>query len=154
MRVEKDYEDLLRLLNEHNVRYCIIGSYALAFYSVPRYTKDIDVLIGRGVENAQRVIDPLNDFGFESLGLTADDLIQEGNIIQLGYEPVRIDIITSIEGIEFSAVWQNREKGPFGDQEVNFIGLEDLIRTKQMSDRTQDMADLEVLLPLRKKPGE
>lgn len=154
MKLEKDYEDLLKSLNEHNVRYCIIGSYALAFYSKPRYTKDIDILIDRSVENAGKILAALNDFGFTSLGLTDEDFTQEGNVIQLGYEPVRIDLITSIEGVEFSNIWENREEGPFGDQKVSFIGLEDLITTKQLSNRTQDKADLEALMSLGKKKGK
>lgn len=88
----KRLEDLLGLLNKHNVKYCIIGSYALAFHARPRYTKDIDILVGNSIENAQKILDALNEFGFGSLQLTEEDFTEPGQIIQLGYEPVRVDL--------------------------------------------------------------
>jgi hypothetical protein len=128
------------------VRYCITGSYAVAFYAKPRYTKDIDILVEPSRENAERVVKALCDFGFDSLGLKEEDFIREKRIIQLGYEPVRIDILTSIEGVSFSDVWKNREKGFYGKEEVFFIGKKELIENKKTSDRKQDAADLEVLI--------
>jgi hypothetical protein len=95
MKVEKDYEELLKFFNERGVKYCIVGSFALAFYARPRYTKDMDILVEPTVENAGRIIASLNDFGFGSLALTENDFTEKGQIIQLGYEPVRVDIITS-----------------------------------------------------------
>ena len=145
MKVEKDYEAFLELLNRHDVKYCIIGSYALAFYARPRYTKDMDILIETSPENARKIMDALNDFGFGSLDLSATDFMQEGVIIQLGYEPVRIDILTSIKGLDFQLIWRHRVAGPYGDQTVNYIDRDNLIRSKKLSNRLQDQADLEVL---------
>jgi hypothetical protein len=108
MRIEKDYEDLLRLLNCHKVKYCIVGAYAVAFHKKPRYTKDIDVLVEPSIENAKRIIKVLIEFGFESLGLKEEDFTKTGNIIQLGYEPIRVDIMTSITGVDFNEVWANK----------------------------------------------
>lgn len=145
MKTEKDYEEFLESLNRHNVKYCIIGSYALAFYAKPRYTKDIDILIESSLENAEKILNALADFGFGSLDLSVDDFTQEGVIIQLGYEPVRIDILTSIEGIDFAEVWRHRVEGPYGNQTVNFIDRGNLIKSKKLSGRTQDKADIELL---------
>ena len=146
MKTEKDYEEFLELLNKHNVRYCVIGAFALAFHTRPRYTKDMDILIEPTTDNAKRLLIALDEFGFGSLNLTAEDFTTPGNIIQLGYEPVRIDIITSIKGLEFKDVWENRVQGPYGIQTVNFIDRQNLIRAKKLSNRPQDIADLKLLL--------
>jgi len=145
MKTEKDYEEFLELLNEHKVRYCIIGSYALSFHARPRYTKDIDILIDASPENARKILAALDKFGFGSLDLKIEDFSTKGNIIQLGYEPVRIDIITSLKGIDFSDVWKSRVQGPYGNQMVNYINRQNLIKTKKIADRAQDRADLEIL---------
>ena len=146
MKTEKDYEEFLALLNKHKVRYCIIGAFALAFHARPRYTKDIDIFVEASADNAKKILKVLDEFGFGSLNLTVEDLTAEGNIIQLGYEPVRIDIMTSIKGLDFSEVWHNIVAGPYGEQAVNYIDRQSLIKLKQLSDRTQDKADLEILL--------
>lgn len=145
MQIEKDYLEFLRLLNKHRVKYCIIGSYAVAFYGHPRYTKDIDVLIDRSLPNARKLVKALIEFGFASLQLRAEDFTEPGVIIQLGYEPIRLDIITSIRGTNFDRIWVNRQKGRYGDIKVNFIGLEDLKRLKKRFGRLLDKADLEFL---------
>ena len=146
MKTEKDYEEFLELLNKHNVRYCVIGAFALAFHARPRYTKDIDILVESTTDNAKRLLIALDEFGFGSLNLTVEDFVTQGNIIQLGYEPVRIDIITSIKGLEFDDIWENRIQGPYGNQTINFIDRQNLIRSKKLSNRVQDQADLELLL--------
>ncbi len=150
MKTEKDYEELLKLFNRHRVKYCIIGAYAVAFYARPRYTKDMDILVEADVKNGQRIVNALNDFGFKSLGLRKEDFSVENKIIQLGYEPVRIDIITSIPGCEFKEVWRNRKIGKYGRQRVNFIGFNELLKNKRASTRRQDKLDLENLLKSRK----
>ena len=146
MKTEKDYEEFLELLNKHNVRYCVIGAFALAFHVRPRYTKDIDILIEPTTDNAKRLLIALDEFGFGSLNLTVDDFLTMGSIIQLGYEPVRIDIITSIKGLDFAEIWKSRIKGPYGKQTINFIDRQNLIRAKKLSNRAQDKADLKLLL--------
>jgi hypothetical protein len=146
VKTEKDYEEFLALLNKYKVRYCIIGAFALAFHARPRYTKDIDILVEASADNAKKIIEVLDEFGFGSLNLTIEDLIAEGNIIQLGYEPVRIDIMTSIKGLDFSEVWRQHVIGPYGRQTVNYIDRQNLIKSKKLSGRIQDKADLELLL--------
>ena len=146
MKTEKDYEEFLESLNKHDVGYCIIGAFALAFHARPRYTKDLDILVKPTTENAKKLLTALDEFGFGSLNLAVEDFATPGNIIQLGYEPVRIDIITSIKGLEFDGIWESRVQGSYGKQTVNFIDRQNLIRSKKLSNRAQDKADLELLL--------
>jgi len=151
MKTEKDYAELLGLLNKNRVRYCIVGSYAVAFHAKPRYTKDIDILVEPSHENARKILKALNEFGFGSLNLSEKDFTDRENIIQLGYEPVRIDIITSISHLDFDEIWKNRIKGQYGKIKVNFIDLENLIKSKRISGRKQDKVDLEILSAKKKK---
>jgi len=149
MKVEKDYEDLLELFNKNKVRCCIIGAYAVAFYVRPRYTKDMDILVEATVDNAEKILKSLEEFGFKNAGLKEEDFIEKERIIQLGFEPIRIDLITSIEGCSFKEVWENKTVGKYGEQEVYFIGLNELIKNKKKLDRKQDQADLEILLKFK-----
>lgn len=151
MKVEKDYEELLILFNKHDVKYCIIGAFALAFYARPRYTKDLDILVEPSSQNALKILAALNDFGFGELALSEEDFTKQGHIIQLGYEPVRIDLITSIEGIDFDAIWRNHSSGKFGNTVAFFIGLTEFIQSKKNADRLQDRADLELLEKAKEK---
>lgn len=150
-KVEKDYKELLKLFNKHKVKYCIVGAFAVAFYAVPRYTKDMDILVEPSRENGQRIIKALNEFGFNPSDLYADDFSKDGRIIQLGYEPVRVDILTSIDGCIFKEIWGNKKKGQYGKEDVYFIGLEELIKNKRALKRKQDGADIEVLLITKKR---
>jgi hypothetical protein len=145
MKVEKDYEKFLSLLNKHSVKYCIIGAFAVAFYAKPRYTKDIDILVESSKENAQKVLKVLKDFGFGELVISIEDLTREGNIFQLGYEPLRLELLNMLEGFQFQDIWQNRVTGEYGSESVYFIGLDDLIKNKKMSDRPSDKIDIELL---------
>ncbi len=153
MKVEKDYADMLKSFNKNRVRYLIVGAFAVGFYARPRYTKDI--LVVPTEENARRILAAVAEFGFRSLGLVQEDFCREGMIIQLGYEPVRIDLLTSLEGIKFAEAWKNRKRGTYGDRKVTFIGLSDLIAAKKRSKRLQDQADLQLLLAaLRPRHGK
>jgi len=145
MRVEKDYEEFLKLLNRHRIQYCIVGAYAVAFHARPRYTKDIDILIEVSKDNACKMIQALDEFGFGELELTEEDFLKEGLIIQLGYEPVRIDLLTTISGCTFKEIWDHKKFGDYGDEKVIFIGKEELIKSKKAAGRKQDEADLELL---------
>jgi len=151
MKTEKDYEELLKLFNKNRVRYCIIGAFAVAFYAKPRYTKDMDILVEPDIANARRIIKSLNEFGFKNVGLLESDFAGERKIIQLGYEPVRLDIITSIEGCSFKEAWKNKKVSRYGNQKVSFIGISQLIKNKKASKRKQDKVDLEILLKARKR---
>ncbi|MBI4802146.1 MAG: nucleotidyltransferase [Elusimicrobia bacterium] len=154
MRVEKDFEELLRLFNKNKVRYCIVGAYAVAVYITPRYTKDIDIFIETSVKNAERIKKAVDEFGMGGLDLSAEDFLKKGNIVQLGYEPVRIDIITDIPDCNFKQAWKNKKSVNYGKEKVYVIGIGDLIKSKLSAGRKIDEADLEKLLPLRKRRRE
>jgi len=151
MKVEKDYKEFLSLLNKHNVKYCIIGAFAVAFYVKPRYTKDIDILVEPSKDNAQKILKVLEEFGFGELSLSLEDLMREGNILQLGYEPLRIDLLNKLEGFQFQDIWQSKTTGDYGSEKVYFIGLDDLIKNKKMSGRPSDKVDIELLEKIKKE---
>lgn len=150
MRYEKDFADFLKFLNKHKVKYCIIGAFATGFYGYPRYTKDIDILIEASPGNAKKIIKAIREFGFADIDLTERDFIEEHKIIQLGYEPVRIDILTSLEGFKFKDIWKDKASGMYGKEKVFFIGWDELIKSKKKARRPQDLVDLEKLLNRRK----
>ena len=141
MRVEKDFEELLRLFNKHKVKYCIIGAFAVGFYGYPRYTKDIDIFVEPSLVNGKKIVEALIEFGFRQYGLLPDDFSQLGKIIQLGYEPIRLDIVTSIKGCGFKQAWEDKKIGTYGKQKVFFIGLAELIKNKKLVNRQQDRID-------------
>lgn len=149
--IQKDFLELLKLFNRHKVRYCIVGAFAVAFYAIPRYTKDLDILVDPTVENGNRIARALEDFGFSSLRLQSSDFAYPGYTVQLGHEPVRIDILTEIEGCRFNKIWKGIKKGSFGPERVNYIGLADLIKNKKAVSRHQDIADLAILIARAKR---
>ncbi len=123
----------------------MIGGYALAVHGRPRYTKDIDIWLELSSENAERVVKALNDFGFASLGLSQADFIEKDQMIQLGYPPNRIDLLTAADGVEFRNCYENRVKIEIDGVMINFIDLENLKANKRATGRLQDLADLEAL---------
>jgi len=145
MEVQKDFRDLLELLNAHSVEYMIVGAYALAFHGAPRYTGDMDILVKPDPKNAQRIMSALNDFGFGSVGLVAADFETEDKVVQLGFLPVRVDIVTSITGVSWKEAMSGRVEGMYGDLPVYYIGREQFISNKRALARKKDLADIEVL---------
>ena len=145
MEIQRDYKELLGLLNEHNVEYVIVGAYALAYYGSPRFTGDIDILVRPSQDNAKNILSALNHFGFGSLNLTIDDFLHSDSVIQLGVHPVRIDIITSITGVTWEEANQGKQRGLYGDIPVFFLGREQYIINKRATGRKKDLADLEAL---------
>ena len=150
MKTEEDFEDLLKLFNKNKVKYCVVGGYAVAFHAKPRFTQDMDILVQPYKENALKILRSLNSFGFKSIGLSQEDLAKKGKIIQLGYAPIRIDLLTSIDGCTFDEVWKNKIKGHYGKVSVYFIGLKELIKNKRHTGRPQDKLDLSFLISGKK----
>ena len=145
MEVQEDFRDFLALLNAHEVKFMIVGGYALAFHGAPRFIGEIDVFVKPDHDNAKRIIKALADFGFSSLDLTIDDFLDQNKVVQLGVPPVRIDIITSISGVTWEEADASKELGPFGDVSVFFIGKKQFITNKRASGRKKDLADIEAL---------
>jgi hypothetical protein len=141
----QDLRDLLGLLDKHDVRYMVVGGFAVAAYGIPRYTKDLDVWLACSPENAVKVIAALDEFGFASLGLTVDDLAQPDVVIQLGYEPNRVDLLTGLSGVEFEDVYAKRVFTMIDGIQVPIIDRSSLIANKRALGRAQDLADAEAL---------
>ena len=145
MRIEKGFSEFIALLNTHEVHYLVVGGFAFSFYAEPRFTRDIDFLIDISTRNTEKLLRALDEFGFGSIGLKAEDFQQPGRTVQLGHDPIRIDILTSIEGVTFGEAWCNRVEGRYGNHLVYFISKKDLIRNKPTLGRTRDLADIEKL---------
>lgn len=145
MQLSQDFREFLRSLNDNGVRYLIVGGYAVAWHGHPRYTKDLDVWIERTDENAANIVGAIEQFGFASLQLRTDDFLEADQIIQIGLPPNRIDLITSIAGVEFDECYPHRMSGELEDVTVPFIDIVNLKKNKQASGRLQDLADLENL---------
>jgi hypothetical protein len=145
MELYPDFKELLELLNAHEVEYLIIGGYALALHGYPRFTGDLDIYLGIHRDNAKKVLSVLSEFGFGALNLAEEDFTKSNQIIQLGVPPIRIDFVTSIDGVEWDAAWKNREKGSWADVPVAYLSRKDFIANKRASGRLKDLADIESL---------
>jgi hypothetical protein len=141
VNLDKDFREFIECLHVHNVRYLIVGGYAVGAHGLPRATKDLDVWVLADRENAEGVMSALNDFGFGGLGLSADDFLRDDVVVQLGYPPLRIDILTSVDGIEFVDAYPRRMESPVAGINIAFLGREDLIANKRAAGRSQDIAD-------------
>ena len=145
MHLPKDLREFIESLNSNEVEYLIVGAFALAIHGSPRYTGDIDILVRPSPANARKLTAVISTFGFSSLGLSTQDFLKPDQVIQLGRDPVRIDLLTSITGVEFEEAWEHRAITRLDGLPVPFIGKEDLIKNKRATGRTQDRADLEAL---------
>ncbi len=145
MALNRDFKEFLELLNKHNVKYLVVGGYSVAIHGHPRYTKDIDIWILTSTKNATSLINALNEFGFGSLELSAKDFETPGYVVQLGNAPARIDILTSLTGVEFDDCWDNRVEVEEEGLVYSVISLKDLRTNKTTLGRYQDLADLEQL---------
>lgn len=143
--LNRDFKEFIKSLNENKVRYLVVGGYAVAVHGYPRYTKDLDIWIESRPDNADKIISALDQFGFGSLDLQSEDFIEPDKIIQLGYPPNRIDLITSLPGVDFNQCFSQRVEIEIDGVQVNFIDLENLKKNKRASNRAQDLADLENL---------
>lgn len=145
MILSPDFKEFVRSLNDNGVRYLVVGGYAVALHGHPRYTKDLDIWLWLDRENALQTVAALDQFGFGTLGLEPEDFLVADQIIQLGYPPNRIDLLTSLPGVQFDACYTDRVVVEIDGVAVNFIDLENLKKNKQASGRYQDLADLENL---------
>ena len=145
MTIPRDFREWFALLNSHRVEYAVVGGYAVAFHGAPRFTGDIDVLVGTDPENARRLLAALDAFGFGSLGLGIDDFTQPDRIVQLGVPPMRIDLLTGIDGVDWTDVLRTRVTTKLEDVEVAFISVDLLRANKRSTGRAKDRADLESL---------
>ncbi len=145
MSLQKDLREFIELLIALDVRFVIVGAFAVAYHGYFRYTSDIDLFIDRSDENAERIQRAVEQFGFGDLSLTSQDFSQEDRVIQLGVEPNRLDLMTFLSGVTFDEVWGSRVYGNLDGLNVPFISKEMLKRNKIACGRLQDLADAEYL---------
>lgn len=144
--LNRDFKEFCESLAARRVEYLLVGGYALAAHGHPRYTGDIDFWISRTPDNLQRLLLALQDFGFGSLGLKPDDF-NDDTVVQLGQPPRRIDLLTSLDGVDFESCFARREAVVLGGLRLWVIGLSDLKLNKRAVGRPQDLADLAALEP-------
>jgi hypothetical protein len=145
MKLDKDFNEFVELFVANDVRFLVVGGYALAAHGYPRATDDFDAWVWANSENAVKIVDCLAKFGFGSLNLSTDDFTTLDRVVQLGYPPYRIDIITSISGVEFDSAWANRLVVDVDGLNVPFIGRDDLLKNKRATGRPKDLLDVERL---------
>lgn len=136
-----DFRDFLRLLNDHDVEYLVVGGHAVSFHGYPRFTHDIDIVLLPHKENAQRLVRALEEFGFTNVGLGPEDFLKDTTVV-LGRAPYEIDIMTYIKGVELEAAWQHRAQGMLDTVPVYFIGKCELLANKRAVGRPEDLADV------------
>jgi hypothetical protein len=145
MKLDKDFNEFVELFVANDVRFLVVGGYALAAHGYPRATDDFDTWVWVNPENAEKIVKCLTEFGFGSLSLATDDFMTPDRVVQLGYPPYRIDIITSISGVEFDSAWANRLIVDVDGLKVPFISREDLLKNKRATGRPKDLLDVEYL---------
>ncbi len=147
MKLPTEFSEFLQCLSDHGVEYAVVGGLAVAYHGYPRFTGDMDVLVGAGAANAANLILAIDAFGFGSLGLTEDDFAEPDTVVQFGVPPLRIDVMTTVDGVSTEDVIANRVACADGGQgqEVYFISLADLKLNKRAANRPKDALDLENL---------
>ena len=150
MNPNSNFSELLSLFDGMDVRYLVVGGYALMNYTEPRYTKDIDLWVDATAENSGRVFEALLRFGAPLKGISAADFATPGVFYQMGRPPVRVDVLTSLSGSVFADCWERRVTGRFGSRDVWVISIDDLILNKRAVGRLQDLADVERLEEARR----
>jgi predicted nucleotidyltransferase len=143
--LNNDYKEMLQCLSEEDVKFLLVGAYALAVHGFPRATKDIDFFVWATPKNAASLMRALAKFGAPTEGVAESDFSAEGVIFQIGNSPRRIDIITTIDGVKFEQAYANRKTFSIEGLHIPVISLEDLITNKRASGRKQDLADVEKL---------
>lgn len=145
IHLPKDFKEFLQLLNSKRIEYLVVGGYAVALHGYPRATGDIDIWIALSKENAHKTVEALKEFGFDAPELKEELFLEKEKNIRMGNPPLRIEILTSIDGVNFSECYRNKETVIIDTVEINFISLEDLKKNKKASGRYQDLADVENL---------
>jgi len=145
--VNQDFVDLLRAFIDHNVRFLVVGAYALGVHGRPRATGDLDVWVEPTQDNAARIMAALRTFGAPLTGVTSDDFSRPGIVFQMGLPPYRIDVLTALSGLTFGQAWPGRTQTTFGPLTVDVIGRDAFIINKRATGRAKDLGDIEGLLP-------
>ncbi len=146
IHLPRDFREFIQLLNEHNVSYVIVGGYALAVHGYVRYTGDMDVFIALIPENAENMLRAFHAFGLNTPDLNVALLLEEGNIIRIGSEPMRLEVLNKISGVDFEECYRNRQTITIDGVAVNFVGYQELLKNKRATGRDKDRVDVAELL--------
>ena len=141
----RDFKEFLQLLNSKKIEYLVIGGYAVGYHGYPRATGDMDIWIAITGQNAMKMVEALKEFGFDPPELQKEIFLKEQKVIRMGVPPMRLEILTSIDGVNFKTCFNNRIIADFGDFKVNFISKADLLKNKRASGRPQDLVDFDKL---------
>ncbi len=146
MVLDENFKEFIKLLNANEVKYLVVGGFAVAYHGYPRYTKDIDFWVWANPSNAGKVINAIREFGFGMIGFKNEDFLNLNNIIQIGHEPHRIDLIMQLDGVDFETCYPRAIETEFESTPIRFINLEDLIKNKLSTGRLKDKADAQTLV--------
>jgi len=152
--LDADFLEFIECLNRNNVEYVLVGGYAAIIQGHTRTTGDIDIFVRRTMENAGRVIKAIDDFGFGSIGFTEEDVVDENGFLRMGTEPLRIDILNAIAGVEFDEVYDCAEKYVDEGVEMKVIHINHLIKNKLAAGRPKDIADVTALEKILKRKND
>lgn len=145
IELHPDFKEFLRLLNSHNVRYLVVGAYAVGYHGYPRATGDMDIWIEMSESNSKKVASAFRDFGMPDEGISESIFLEMNKVIRMGVPPVRLEVITSASGVTFNECYSNREVVEIEGIPINFISLQDLKKNKRAASRHKDLEDLEHL---------
>jgi len=145
MDVAPDFDEFIGSLIAHDVRFMIVGAYALALHGAPRFTGDLDILVEPALENASRLITAVRSFGFPVEELSAEDLVEPRRMLQMGVEPVQIHVMSDISGVTWDEAWADRVTARLGSHDVSILGRTTFLRNKRASGRPKDLADIDAI---------
>src|SRR5262245_17240626 len=147
MELAPDFDAFIASLTAHGVEFVVVGAYALAFHGAPRFTGDLDILVRPSLENAARLLEALEAFGFPVPDLSPETIADRRRMLQMGVPPVQIHVMSAISGVEWGEVWSDRVEGILGRNHVSFLGRETFLRNKRAAGRPKDLADIDALEP-------
>lgn len=145
MKLDPNFSEFIALLNANDVEYLLVGGYAVMFHGYPRFTGDMDIWVRPSEENARKILTVLSVFGMGLIELEIKDFTNDESVVQFGYPPVRIDVMTSIDGVEFDEAFPKRVVKTVSGVSVNVIHLDDLKTNKRKTGRFKDLNDIEHL---------
>jgi predicted nucleotidyltransferase len=145
LELQQDFKELFRSLNENEVKYLLIGGYAVVIYGYVRNTNDIDIAVSNDPKNAEKLVRALTEFGFAESALSKELFLQKDSLVRMGVEPNKIEILNYLDGLDFENAYKRRKNLQVEDIEISVISLEDLIANKKTVGRLKDLADIEEL---------
>lgn len=148
--LNEDYKEMLQILLDNEVKFLVVGAYAMAVWGYPRATGDLDIWVEASLKNSQKIYKCLSLFGASLFDITKETFAEKGIIFQIGVAPRRIDIITNIDGVNFNEAYKTKEIIEIENLKIPFISKKDLIKNKQSTSREKDKVDVKYLA--RKKP--